>query len=74
MGVVGMGVGWGVKRKKKVGKEIRECMPLVSCYVTARDNLHPVREREEEGERESCLLYTSPSPRDMYKSRMPSSA
>ena len=21
-----------------------------------------------------CLLYTSPSPRDMYKSRMPSSA
>ena len=22
----------------------------------------------------SCLLYTSPSPRDMYKSRMPSSA
>ena len=23
---------------------------------------------------EICLLYTSPSPRDMYKSRMPSSA
>ena len=23
---------------------------------------------------EDCLLYTSPSPRDMYKSRMPSSA
>ena len=23
---------------------------------------------------ETCLLYTSPSPRDMYKSRMPSSA
>ena len=30
------------------------------------------RERERGGE--SCLLYTSPSPRDMYKSRMPSSA
>ena len=30
--------------------------------------------RERERERESCLLYTSPSPRDMYKSRMPSSA
>ena len=23
---------------------------------------------------ESCLLYTSPSPRDLYRSRMPSSA
>ena len=26
------------------------------------------------GRVKSCLLYTSPSPRDMYKSRMPSSA
>ena len=26
------------------------------------------------GKRESCLLYTSPSPRDRQKSRMPSSA
>ena len=26
------------------------------------------------GMHKSCLLYTSPSPRDMYKSRMPSSA
>ena len=23
---------------------------------------------------EACLLYTSPSPRDLYRSRMPSSA
>ena len=29
------------------------------------------KEREEPG---SCLLYTSPSPRDRQKSRMPSSA
>ena len=27
-----------------------------------------------EVERETCLLYTSPSPRDRQKSRMPSSA
>ena len=27
-----------------------------------------------EGTRESCLLYTSPSPRDISGSRMPSSA
>ena len=26
------------------------------------------------GERKTCLLYTSPSPRDRQKSRMPSSA
>ena len=38
------------------------------------------REREREGERErerergSCLLYTSPSPRDLDRSRMPSYA
>ena len=31
------------------------------------------RERQR-GEERPCLLYTSPSPRDMYKSRMPSSA
>ena len=33
------------------------------------------RERESERERiETCLLYTSPSPRDKRQSRMPSSA
>ena len=26
------------------------------------------------GEMSNCLLYTSPSPRDLYRSRMPSSA
>ena len=26
------------------------------------------------GIKDSCLLYTSPSPRDLYRSRMPSSA
>ena len=29
---------------------------------------------EEEEEEEDCLLYTSPSPRDRTRSRMPSSA
>ena len=32
------------------------------------------RGREREREREGCLLYTSPSPRDVWLSRMPSSA
>ena len=26
------------------------------------------------GDQDFCLLYTSPSPRDLYRSRMPSSA
>ena len=29
---------------------------------------------EEKGMLKTCLLYTSPSPRDLYRSRMPSSA
>ena len=29
---------------------------------------------EEAGDRDDCLLYTSPSPRDVEESRMPSSA
>ena len=29
---------------------------------------------EDDGDAQACLLYTSPSPRDRQKSRMPSSA
>ena len=36
---------------------------------------HRIRDDgEEEKEAKTCLLYTSPSPRDRQKSRMPSSA
>ena len=38
---------------------------------------HPIEDDELFGEPitgYSCLLYTSPSPRDLYRSRMPSSA
>ena len=39
------------------------------------DNLKAaLRELEEETSIKSCLLYTSPRPRDMRRSRMPSSA
>ena len=34
----------------------------------------PERVKEAEGSFTNCLLYTSPSPRDRQKSRMPSSA
>ena len=34
----------------------------------------PVKEKEDSTQYSNCLLYTSPSPRDRQKSRMPSSA
>ena len=36
--------------------------------------VHNAIEPDEEEEDEDCLLYTSPSPRDLSTSRMPSSA
>ena len=41
--------------------------------ITAGLSVQDPRERPQE-KREACLLYTSPSPRDRQKSRMPSSA
>ena len=42
----------------------------------ARRQLHQleVKAITKEGEIDTCLLYTSPSPRDVEESRMPSSA
>ena len=42
---------------------------LISAY-----NTHPQLMAERARLREICLLYTSPSPRDRTRSRMPSSA
>ena len=41
-----------------------------------QDTIGEVRDAVEEALRllDSCLLYTSPSPRDSFRSRMPSSA
>ena len=39
-----------------------------------RDGLKPVHRRVLYAMYDACLLYTSPSPRDRQKSRMPSSA
>ena len=41
------------------------------CYTTRVD---PAQPAPEEGRYHTCLLYTSPSPRDKRQSRMPSSA
>ena len=49
-----------------------------SISQTMQDELEPIlhdsTERDESDEIEDCLLYTSPSPRDLSTSRMPSSA
>ena len=56
------------------GESARECKE----WIDARDVLYKIfkniSEHPNEGKYRSCLLYTSPSPRDRQKSRMPSSA
>ena len=48
---------------------------LVSLkYAKARDHRDEVEDFKEILDKCTCLLYTSPSPRDRQKSRMPSSA
>ena len=50
---------------------------VVSRYLRPaipRENLHDQFAFKPTGSTTSCLLYTSPSPRDRQKSRMPSSA
>ena len=46
-----------------------ECVEL--CNDIIREEL---QETQDEAEFKNCLLYTSPSPRDLSTSRMPSSA
>ena len=55
-----------------------EEITVTSSYVThsddqANDPIHVLSEEELETN-STCLLYTSPSPRDRTRSRMPSSA
>ncbi len=46
-----------------------------NTYGDFADLRHQLSESKEDvAERAACLLYTSPSPRDRQKSRMPSSA
>ena len=47
---------------------------LVSCYIVCESWLNDRASNKNRGQLLSCLLYTSPSPRDATLSRMPSSA
>ena len=49
------------------GRELRVMFPMVT-------DMEELKQARDLISRESCLLYTSPSPRDRQKSRMPSSA
>ena len=69
------------KDYEKVYKENNELREKVSAltenlshYRTIEESLKRALVLAEETSKETCLLYTSPSPRDRQKSRMPSSA
>ena len=49
-------------------------VPLESQIVAAADAFEVIVSRRAYKQAQTCLLYTSPSPRDRQKSRMPSSA
>ena len=63
----------------KTGKRVSKVDILGAIYdylheITARNDEHFTWGDGDSLDRESCLLYTSPSPRDQLTSRMPSSA
>ena len=78
-----MNIGKANREHKKL---VEECMelalvitqqlnkPRVDFTQEIVDEIGDVKWRLEQVEKYYCLLYTSPSPRDRQKSRMPSSA
>ena len=61
----------GTGQKCRLGRERKG---KVEWRVTGQLADRPTRGQPSRGQAYSCLLYTSPSPRDRQKSRMPSSA
>ena len=57
-----------------VGEPIKKIIGKSFLDYLAKKDLNTVREALTKARYGSCLLYTSPSPRDRQKSRMPSSA
>ena len=59
-------------RKRAGGHGVLE--PVRHVAQMALDDLREIDDQKEKIRRNTCLLYTSPSPRDKRQSRMPSSA
>ena len=60
----------GIKKACEVGKEISSFTGAISQFAKAASDIDFLEQKAQK----PCLLYTSPSPRDRQKSRMPSSA
>ena len=54
-----------IKRSTRTLEEYEDKLHLIEKFVHIRDKVRTI---------DTCLLYTSPSPRDLSTSRMPSSA
>ena len=67
----------GDEKKSVSGKNLKVCAGRAVCtetYQTCLGNAGGTEDRQKCNIDYTCLLYTSPSPRDMRRSRMPSSA
>ena len=67
----GRGVRVGTETAQRIGQAAREHGIALSLHAPYFINLST---DEAEQQEKNCLLYTSPSPRDRTRSRMPSSA
>ena len=58
----------------RYGKSLRDQMALTGGYGDKKLNAKQTKDLKKKRNSDICLLYTSPSPRDLSTSRMPSSA
>ena len=63
----GVGLGWGSRIRQHLSVEQEERQAIIRVFKEIQEDKRVV-------EVMTCLLYTSPSPRDRTRSRMPSSA
>ena len=65
----------GTKELRKQIASIQNTQKITSAMeMVAASKMRKAQERMSKGRPYSCLLYTSPSPRDRTRYRMPSSA
>ena len=72
--IISTGIQSFYAQHDQVVKEVKKCDPFGCTVSIVVDNEETTKLREAKPLGKFCLLYTSPSPRDRQKSRMPSSA